>query len=352
LNENAIRKAAETRNIDFAYGKISSSLQFETDAQRLITLIILLVDFAIRGTKKERIYLSAYQINPTQCVVTVKDERSGISKELIKSLDEIFTLNENEIRRKFGISRFTLRLARKLGDLLAERREVIKKYGKPIEYGFIFPLQFVDKIGTVSTDEGFSKIGSTKKEKVTQTEFTKIDQKFVIQQKSEISEYLPQQEKQSINVNVNLQTPQPKVKEVKEVETVEEIPAQTFKSFSELSCLYVEDQVDSQILFKVQMKDLKSIEFANSFERAIPLLQTKKFNFIVMDINLQGEYNGLDALRAIQHMYGYENVPVIAVTAYVLPGDREKFIAAGFRDFIAKPILRDKLEDVIKNVFA
>ena len=119
----------------------------------------------------------------------------------------------------------------------------------------------------------------------------------------------------------------------------------------DLTCLYVEDQVDSQILFKVQMKGLRSIEFATSFEKALPIIESNNFDFIVMDINLQGEYNGLDALRAIQKMPGHENVPIIAVTAYVLPGDREKFIAAGFSDFITKPILKDKLEDILKKIF-
>jgi CheY-like chemotaxis protein len=99
------------------------------------------------------------------------------------------------------------------------------------------------------------------------------------------------------------------------------------------------------------MKDLKSIEFANSFEKALPLLQARKYDFIIMDINLQGEYNGLDALRAIQKMENYKDVPIIAVTAYVLPGDRERFITAGFTDFISKPILRDKLESVLNNIF-
>jgi CheY-like chemotaxis protein len=70
-----------------------------------------------------------------------------------------------------------------------------------------------------------------------------------------------------------------------------------------------------------------------------------------MDINLQGEYNGLDALRAIQKMESYKDVPIVAVTAYVLPGDRERFITAGFTDFISKPILRDKLETVLNNIF-
>ncbi len=130
-----------------------------------------------------------------------------------------------------------------------------------------------------------------------------------------------------------------------------EKPIEKKFDMSNYSCLYLEDQTDSQILFKSQMKDLRSIEFSVSFEDAIPLLEKNKYDFIVMDMNLQGEYNGLDALRSIQRMPGYKSVPVIAVTAYVLPGDREKFIVAGFSDFISKPVMRDKLVDVLKRIF-
>jgi CheY-like chemotaxis protein len=106
------------------------------------------------------------------------------------------------------------------------------------------------------------------------------------------------------------------------------------------------------MLFKVQMKDLKTIEFAVSFESALPLLKTKKFDFIVMDINLQGEYNGLDALRVIQRMPGYKDIPVIASTAYVQPDSRDSFIAAGFNEFVSKPLLRDKLIEVLQRIFS
>ncbi len=70
-----------------------------------------------------------------------------------------------------------------------------------------------------------------------------------------------------------------------------------------------------------------------------------------MDINLQGEYNGLDALKIVHRMPGLELVPIIAVTAYVLPGDREKFIATGFNDFISKPIFREKLVESLQKIF-
>ena len=70
-----------------------------------------------------------------------------------------------------------------------------------------------------------------------------------------------------------------------------------------------------------------------------------------MDINLQGEYNGLDALKIIHKMPAYEKIPVVAVTAYVLPGDKEKFIISGFNDFISKPIFREKMIDSLERIF-
>ena len=128
-------------------------------------------------------------------------------------------------------------------------------------------------------------------------------------------------------------------------------PSEDKLDLSGLSCLYIEDQVDSQILFKVQMKGLKNIKYAVSFEEALPLLDADHFDFIVMDINLQGEYNGLDALKIIHKMPGYEDIPIIAVTAYVLPGDKEKFIATGFNDFISKPIFREKMLESLEKIF-
>jgi len=81
------------------------------------------------------------------------------------------------------------------------------------------------------------------------------------------------------------------------------------------------------------------------------MLDNERFDFIVIDINLQGEYNGLDALKIIRKMPAYSKTPIMAVTAYVLPGDKEKFISAGFNDFISKPIFREKMIDALERIF-
>jgi len=379
--ENDITKVAANLGKEFSYGKISSSLKFETDQSKLQVLISLLVEFAMRATKNNKIYLSAYQSDPGHCIVSVKDNRESISKELVDSLQEIFKGDENTIRHKYGISRFMLRFALKVSDLISESCGVINKYGQPSEYGFTFPIRFDDK--KIVAKEVVAEPVTIEAQTPTAAQ-TEIKEALPKSKPEEVKvETQPKEDEPdkptepfTVQVNVNTQSnsqsnaqptttvpeqveeieiePSSEVEPIIDVAPVAEIPEvveEKVVDFEKLSCLYVEDQIDSQILFKVQMKGLKTIEFANSFEKAIPLLQSRVYDFIIMDINLQGEYNGLDALRAIQKMESHKDVPIVAVTAYVLPGDRERFITAGFTDFISKPILRDKLESVLNNIF-
>ncbi len=330
--EKNVKKISETEEVAFAYGKISSSLKLLADKQKLVTITSFLVEFAMKITNNNKVYLSAYQEDNGHCTVSIKDERTGISSKLLTSLEEIFNGDEEEVRQKYGISRFMLRHARKLSQLLADKVEPITKFNKPIEYGYILPVKYVDKEGVTINEP----------KEVTPLEDIEKPTSEVINE--------------VIESNFDSEIVNEKVKVVKQeeaevVEEIEESEADIQKILGNISCLYIEDQIDSQILFKVQMRDIKELEFATSFEKAIPILKVKQFDLIVVDINLQGEYNGLDAMRAIKRMPGYDNTPIIAVTAYILPGDRERFIKAGFNDFISKPVLRDKLESVIQKVF-
>jgi PAS domain S-box-containing protein len=310
------RKTAESKKIELSYGKISSTLSLETDKQRFIYLLSLFLKFAIQITKEKSIILSASVYNENYCAVGIKDSSSGISQFLLKSLNEVFSDDENVTRRNYGFSRFSVKLAKKIIELLSVKKEVIMKGEITSEYALIFPLKFV--------------VGDKEKSEIAAPEHEK---------------HLHLSNKQKIEILPRAQIVESAVHKVA-------VEASRPFDISQLSCLYLEDQLDSQMLFKVQLKDLKSIEFAVSFEAALPLLKTKKFDFIIMDINLQGEYNGLDALRIIQRMPGYKNIPIIASTAYVQVGARERFIEAGFTDFISKPLLRDKLIEVIKNILA
>jgi PAS domain S-box-containing protein len=304
------RKTAESKKVELNYGRISSSLTLESDKQKLLSLLSLLIKFSIQITKENGIYLSAYSFDENNFVVAIKDTKAEISQYLLKGYTDVFSDEETVIRRNYGFSRFSIRLANKLIELLSVKREIIKKDDKVVEYAFVFPNKFV----------------------------------------------VADKEKMAVEIAVETPVQKPKPEPASPVTTPPVPPPQQPKpvkgvDLSQLSCLYFEDQVDSQILFKTQMKDLKSIEFAPSFETALPLLKTKRFDFIVMDMNLQGEYNGLDSLRIIQKMPTYKDIPIIASTAYVQSGARENFKAAGFTDFVSKPLLRDKLIEALKNIF-
>jgi CheY-like chemotaxis protein len=279
------------------------------------------------------------------------------------NLKALFADSEVGKGKDFGISRLTLKLAKKLLKLLNGKFEILSKGDKP-DYGFIFPLNFsfVPEI----KEAPVSRINEDKKQIVTPEEIPEV--KKDITWEKPISKVTEEgyEEVPSSRIILNkfnfddsdIEKPEPVKFDEELINLENEISdIRPFKQsekleLSKLSCLYLEDQIDSQILFKVQMKELKTIKFAVSFEEALPLLDNEQFDFLIVDINLQGEYNGLDALKIIRKMPAYGKTPIIAVTAYVLPGDKEKFVAAGFHDFISKPIFREKMVDSLERVFS
>lgn len=112
--------------------------------------------------------------------------------------------------------------------------------------------------------------------------------------------------------------------------------------------LLVEDNPDTQLLISRLIRDKYDVAVASSGQAAIDLVNNQHFRLIIMDINLGDGLNGVETLTEIRRQ-GMQDVPVIAVTAYALPGDRAKFLNNGFNDYLAKPFGRDDLLKVIKK---
>jgi len=362
--QNDFTEISNTRGIEFAYGRISSSLKFVSDKQRFKQFAALLLNITAGITREKKIYFSSYQLNDSTFALSVKDNYSASSKNFTDALNLLFNEPESNKKKDYGISKLTLRLAKSLLGMLNGQFEILGSLTDKTDYAFVFPLQInsVDRPAEIKNDipapyienepEPEHAIAEIESEPVESSVEPEVIKESALEEElisKSVPEIIPDEEVE----------PEPEEIE-EEVLPVPELkaPAKSVPDrihdrldLSQLSCLYIEDQVDSQILFKVQMKELKSIKFAVSFEEALPLLDEGNFDFIVMDINLQGEYNGLDALKIIHKMPEYENIPIIAVTAYVLPGDKEKFIATGFNDFISKPIFREKMIDSLEKIF-
>lgn len=111
--------------------------------------------------------------------------------------------------------------------------------------------------------------------------------------------------------------------------------------------LLVEDDPSTQevMLMLLSEAGLAPELAANGFE-AIDLAQREAYALILMDVQMP-RMSGLDATRAIRALPGRERTPIVALTANVFDEDRQSCLAAGMNDFVAKPIVPERLFAVV-----
>lgn len=107
--------------------------------------------------------------------------------------------------------------------------------------------------------------------------------------------------------------------------------------------LYIEDNPENRLLVKrvLEVEGFQVIE-ADSGISGLKAAQTAKLDLILMDINLP-EIDGYELTHRLKQMPHLAGVPVVAITANVMKGDREKTLAAGCDGYIQKPIDVDQL---------
>src|SRR3954451_11524172 len=80
-----------------------------------------------------------------------------------------------------------------------------------------------------------------------------------------------------------------------------------------------------------------SVEEASSGDEAIHIAAGGQVDLILMDMQMPGR-DGYSTVQALRHIPSLAHVPIIAVTANSMPGDRERTLEAGCTDYLAKPI--------------
>ena len=111
--------------------------------------------------------------------------------------------------------------------------------------------------------------------------------------------------------------------------------------------LYVEDNRDNRKLVERVLR-AAGFAFQGVADRAATLayIETNKPNLILMDINLP-QVDGYSLTRQLRQQDALSGIPIIALTANVMEGDRQKSTAAGCDGYIQKPINVDRLPDQI-----
>lgn len=113
--------------------------------------------------------------------------------------------------------------------------------------------------------------------------------------------------------------------------------------------LYVEDNFDNRILIKrvLEAEGYKVIE-AEDGRRGYELAVAAPPDLILMDINLP-DVDGYTCTAQIRQVDALKTIPIIALTANVLEGDRQKALTSGCNGYISKPINVDELPDQIAS---
>ncbi len=100
----------------------------------------------------------------------------------------------------------------------------------------------------------------------------------------------------------------------------------------------VEDNPDNRLLLRAILGDTYTVVEYDNGEDALEAFARQRPDVVLLDISLPG-MDGLQILAHIRDDVALRTLPVIALTAHAMAGDREKYLRAGFDDYVTKPIV-------------
>lgn len=259
------------------------------DVNRLRQIMLNLIGNSLKFTDTGFI-LVAVDVQPIndrlQLSCTVKDSGIGIKAEQLDCLFEEFTMADNSFSRSHEGSGLGLAITKRLVNMMDGDVSVKSEYKKGSEFTFQIMVD-------LSTTE-------------------EID--------------IIQTRKQSLQTLTSKNT----------------------KKQAQL--LVVEDNHANQIVIKNTLHYAGyEIDIASNGKEAILMNQEKSYDLIFMDISMPG-MDGMIATKNIRTLSKkHQELPIIALTAHALSGDKERFIQAGMTDYLSKPFNRTKLLECIHH---
>lgn len=151
-----------------------------------------------------------------------------------------------------------------------------------------------------------------------------------------------------VHVSINLQIAPNK--ELNEIQVETDSISETNHELN--SILLVEDErINQMAISKLLEKNGYDVTCADNGEEALKIILNKKFDFVLMDIQMP-VLNGIQTTEAIRNSPEFKEIskiPIIALTAHAMSGDREKFIQSGMDEYLPKPVDSQKLVSMLRN---
>ncbi|MBF0119270.1 MAG: response regulator [Desulfobacterales bacterium] len=259
------------------------------DPFRLKQILMNLISNAIKFTEKGIVSIYMHQIEKKEDSISIKfeihDTGIGIPEEKIPILFDTFTQVDSSTTRKYGGTGLGLAISKRLVEMMSGNITIKSELSK----GSIFT--FTVKFG----------LGDSKKE-------------------------IEKQKNDEINLNMG---------------------------FPGAKILLVEDNSFNRFVAREIINNMgaKIFEAVSGQEAINMLLKSKEdtpYDVVLMDVQMP-EIDGFEATQKIRKEERFKKIPIIAMTAYALKGDREKCIEAGMNDYLTKPIDVKLLFDVLSK---
>ncbi len=292
--------SAKAKNIYLKSIILTDSITTKSDEKFIRHILDNLVNNAIKFTDEGGVTIELSKEN-NEILIKVKDTGIGIAIDKREIIFEEFRQESEGLGRNFEGTGLGLSITKRFVELMKGTIEVESE----VNAGSTFIVKFICEEAPETINEEASETITAK----TKKEEPDID---VCITKSSDSPLFPEQVKYSI--------------------------------------LIVEDD---EVITKLTAKILKkyyNVESALNGLEAIGKAKKKVHDIILMDINLSKGMNGIETLRKIRKLPGYEKTPAVALTAYVMPGDMEEFLAGGCTHYLDKPFTKNQLLKLISDI--
>ena len=251
------------------------------DSLRLAQVLLNLIGNSVKFTKDGGLSLSVEEIARDQAKIrlrfTIKDTGIGMTPGQIKGLFKPFSQADTSTTRKYGGTGLGLAISKKLAQMMNGKIWCTSEPGQGSNFYLTAEFELMSEVEPAAEEAARSKDDGT----------------------------LP-----TMPLNWS---------EVKPI-------------------LLVEDNDLNQIIAKklLEKKGLQ-VDVANNGQEAIEKLQTGDYELILMDIQMP-VMDGVTATKEIRKMGKFKDLPIIAMTAHAMSGDKEKSLEAGMDDHVTKPI--------------
>jgi len=295
--ENLFMRRAETKSLDFVVSCGEYVPEFVLgDEYRIIQILINILGNAFKFTEKGQIKVFLnYGKDEGMSEFTVSDTGVGIAWEKQEAIFAAFTQADSSTERKYGGTGLGLSISQKLANIMGGYITVESKEGRGSVFTVFLPLPEASEEPT---------------EKVTENwEIIKKQQSLEIKNKDKSLD----------------KTKGDKI-------------------------LVVEDNKINQLLTQSILKDFGyNCSIAENGLVALEMLKVQTFHLILLDMQMP-VMDGLETIKHIRDDKTLKDIPVIALTANAIKGDRDKYIEAGCNDYISKPINKGLLKEKINEL--